>query len=252
MNSGVKTMILVLALSLAGCAGTPAREDHDKESPAEINTRLGLAYLQQGNPEQALAKLNKALEQDPRLAAAHHYLAETYRQLGQLPDAEQHFRKALSLAPRDAAIQNNYGVFLCDESQYEKADEMFLKAARDRNNRSAAEAYENAGLCALREPDVGRAEERFRDALRLSANRPKSLYQMVELSVADKRYLEARAFLQRYLGVAAHDPRSLWLGIRIERELGAWAVASDYGKLLVEGFPGSEEAKMYQELAEKN
>ena len=254
MNNRLKVLLLVLALALmaGGCAGTSARKDNEKESAAEINARLGLAYLQQGNTKQALVKLNKALEENPKLATAHHYLAETYRQLGQLPDAEEHFKKALSLAPRDTAIQNNYGVFLCDQHQFEKADEMFLKAARNRTNGTSAEAYENAGLCAMRKPDLELAETHFRKALQLSANRPRSLYQMVELSVAKKSYLEARAFMQRYTDVAPLDPRMLWLGIQIERELGDWAAADKYGKQLTEGFPESREAKMYQDLPAKN
>ena len=90
------------------------------------------------------------------------------------------------------------------------------------------------------------------EILRLSAKRPRSLYQMVELSVAGKSYLEARAFMQRYAEVAALDPHLLWLGIQIERELGDWAAVDKYGNQLTGEFPESREAKMYRDLSKKN
>lgn len=239
--------LLALVLVASGCAGTSKRDT--RESAAEINTKLGLAYLQQGDTELAIEKLKKALEQDRKLATAHHYIAEAYRQTGQYDDARDHFKQALSLAPDDGATHNNYGVFLCDIDDFKEADRAFLRAVKVRHYATPADAYENAGLCALREPDLKRAEERFRAALKLKPQRVRSLYQMTELSFTDKSYLEARAFMQRYEAVGQHTARSLWLGVQIERELGNWDDAAKYGKQLGERFPDAEETRLYRELA---
>lgn len=244
-------IVSLVVTGLSGCAG-PNKRTATGESAAEINTRLGLAYLQQGDAELALEKLNKALEQDPGLATAHHYLAETYRQTGQPREARDHFKKALSLAPNDGAIRNNYGVFLCESGDFREADRAFLQAAKQRDYASPSDAYENAGLCALREPDLNRAEERFRAALKLKSKRPVSLYQMAELSLAQKNPLEARAFLQRYEEVAPPAARSLWLGVQIERELGNHEAAANYGRLLSERFPDAEETRLYRNLPVSN
>ena len=73
----VSVLVLVLVLVLSGCASKQAQQS--AESPAQINARLGLNYMQQGNYEIAMEKLKRALEQDPNLADAHHYIAEPTR-----------------------------------------------------------------------------------------------------------------------------------------------------------------------------
>ncbi|KAF0190369.1 MAG: type IV pilus assembly protein PilF [Gammaproteobacteria bacterium] len=249
MNPLVKgAVMLLIVFAVAGCAGTSKRDGH--ESAAEINAKLGLAYLQQGNAELAIEKLKKALEQDSKLASAHHYIAEAYRQSGEYDNAREHFKRALSLSSHDGAMYNNYGVFLCDAGDFKEADRAFLQAVKVHAYKEQADAYENAGLCALREPDLKRAEQRFRAALKLRPQQARSLLQMTEISLTDKSYLEARAFLQRYEAAAPHTARSLWLGVQIERELGNRDDATKYGNLLGEQYPDAEETRLYRKLAE--
>ena len=105
------------------------------------------------------------------------------------------------------------------------------------------EAYENAGLCALRIPDSAKAEKYFRKALEINPKRHSSLYQLAQLNFDNHEYLKARAFLQRYFSIAAQSAQSLWLGVRIERELGDEEALAQYTKLLLDKFPDSEEAR---------
>ncbi|MCL4315813.1 MAG: hypothetical protein M1527_02950, partial [Gammaproteobacteria bacterium] len=93
-------------------------------------------------------------------------------------------------------------------------------------------------------PDRAKAERYFREALRISPNLPESLYQMALLSYEAQNYPSARAYLQRYAGAAQHTPRSLWLGIRVERELGDKNALASYSLLLKGKFPESEEARL--------
>ena len=53
----------------------------------------------------------------------------------------------------------------------------------------------------------------------------------------------AKGFLQRYLGVAAHTPETLWIAAQAERALGNKELAKEYKSLLLEKFPLSNEAK---------
>lgn len=232
---------LALLLFLAACSSEPKVFDRDDDSPAAINARLGLNYMQQGSYDVALEKLRRALQQDPKLPEAHHYSAELYRTLGNHELAEEHYRQALKLSPDNPALQNNFGVFLCGRARYDEAEERFLRASRMPSYQRPDEAFQNAALCALRKPDLEKAEKYFRQALDINPVLPKSLYQMALLSYDTGQYMQARGFVQRYAAVAPHTPQSLWLAVRIERRLGNESAAQRHARELREKFPDAEQ-----------
>ena len=74
-----------------------------------------------------------------------------------------------------------------------------------------------------------------------------ALIQMGQISYDQGNYLSARGYLQRYLEVARHTPASLWLGIRVEKELGDKDTLSSYALLLRNNFPDSDEAALLRQ-----
>ena len=247
------TSILLMAVCIsiiAACAEKPLHVDKSTgvDSPAAINAKLGLSYMQHGNYDVALAKLKKALKEEPRLVEAHHYIAELYRLTGDNELANEHFRTALELDPNDSILQHNFGVFLCDQGKYDEAERHILIAVNDRKYPRPDEALQNAGLCLMRKPDYAAAEQYFRRALAINKNLPSSLYQLAVICYRDKRYLNARAFIERYGAIAKPTPQSLWLGVQIERALGGQKAADHYADMLLTKFPDSEETRRLQQI----
>jgi type IV pilus assembly protein PilF len=197
--------------------------------------------MEQGKNEEALKKLQHALKLNPDSATANHYIAELYRKLGKNREAEEHYRKALSVTPSDPMLLNNYGVFLCSQHRLDEALKKFLAAVKQPFYKTPEVAYDNAGLCARQIPDTAKAEEYFRSALRLNPRMPDALYELADLSFQEQKYLHARAFVQRYLDVTTPNPQILWLGVRVEHRLGDQAAAARYAKELKERFPTAEE-----------
>jgi type IV pilus assembly protein PilF len=214
---------------------------------AETNVKLGIGYLQQGQKELALSRLQRALQLDPNLPSAHNAIAILYDQLGEEGLAAQHYQRAVSLDPQDSRAHNNYGRFLCNRNEYAAAEEQFLLAVKNPFYETPDLAYENAGLCALRVPDLPKGEEYFRTALKLNPKLPSSLYQMASIHFNRSDYLPARAYLQRYENVAKPTAATLWLGIRIERVLGDKNAEASYAVALRSNFPDSEEARKLAE-----
>jgi type IV pilus assembly protein PilF len=243
----VLVAVLAASVALTACSSSPKKFEEHRDTSADINAKLGLNYMQQGDYDVALEKLKRALDQDPNSVAAHHYIAELYKMLNNNELAEEHYKKALRLDGNDPAIQNNYGVFLCDRKRYDEAEKHFLLATKISSYRHPDEAYENAGLCALRIPDAKRAETYFRQALEINPLLPNALYQMALLNLNAQQYLPARGFLQRYESFAPAESKTLWLGFRIERALGNTAEAERYAQDLRTKFPRSEEAGALQQ-----
>jgi type IV pilus assembly protein PilF len=236
---------------LAGCAPTgthdPLTTGYEASEIAQANVRLGAAYMEEGDFETALNRLERARRADPQYPAAYHMLGLLHQRLGQFDEAERNFRRALSLAPNDWNILNSYGQYLCNRERPVEAEEAFLKARRNPLNERPEIALTNAGTCAVLNDDQEQAENYFREALSLNPNIPAALFQMSNIKYNQGEYLTARGYLQRFSSASQHNPRSLWLGIRIENELGDRDAVSSYALLLNASFPDSNEARLLRE-----
>ncbi|WJW76264.1 type IV pilus biogenesis/stability protein PilW [Thiohalobacter sp. IOR34] len=238
---------LLLALLLAACTSTQPRRTVEGRSPAEINTELGIGYMQRGMLAVSMEKLQKAIRQDPQLPAAHNAIAVLYERLGENDKAEAHFRKALRLDPGFSRAHNNFGTFLCRRGRWPEAEAHFTTAAADPLYPQALMALANAGICAQGAGDLDKAEDYLRQALNHNPRFAVALLQMARLTLARGQYLRTRAYLQRYQEVARHTPESLWLGIQAERALGDRDAAASYALLLRNKFPDSEQARLLRE-----
>ena len=217
----------------------------DKKA-AELNMQLGLNYLQRGDYETALGKLEKALKQDASLTSAHNTIAILYQRLGELDKAEYHYKQAVSLTPKYSEAQNNYGTYLCGQGRYEESVPRFLAAIQNPLYRSPAQAYENAGLCARGIPDLERAEQYLRKALQINPRLGKSLLAMAEISYEQGDYLSSRAYIERYRNAARWTPQALLQAIKTEHQIGDKNAVASYSVLLRGSFPDSDESKQVQ------
>lgn len=228
-----------------------AKEAQDRQRLAQTNVQLGVGYLQQGRVEDALVKLQKAVDAEPDYAEAHSSIALVYEQLGENDKAQEHYDRALELNPNDGSTRNNYAVFLCRTGRAKEAEAHFLQAIQSRGYRTPERAYENLGMCLMQIPDAEKAEGYLRKALQMNPQLPGALLQMAGLSLDQGRYLSGRGYLQRYHDVQPRGPRSLWLGVQIERQLGDEAAAREFALQLHKNFPDSDELRLLQKLEAK-
>ena len=236
-------LLLLVTLLLGGCAGSQsADEPSSARKAAEFNTSLGLEYMNRDQYEIALGKLKKAVREDPDYAPAHTVLAVLYDRIGEGQLAGRHYRLAYEADPGDGDVNNNYGQYLCKTGKADEAVEHFMQALDDPFYSSPMVALTNAGTCRMGEGDMAAAEDYLRRALQLEAQFPDALIAMAGLTYGQRKYLTARAFLQRFEAAAAHGAASLLLGYRIETALGDEQSAAAYRRALDSDFPGSEQA----------
>ncbi len=246
-----KNLLAVLATSLllTGCVTTTTttnstpQPDADKGDAADLNYQLGARYYRNGNFELARDRLLLSIELNPKNAVAHYTLALTYEQLENLRLATDSYEKAVQIAPRDFNVQNAYAVFLCNHRRFDEARDHFDRAIKVTENDNSETTMTNAGVCMMQKPDHAIAENYFRQALARKPNYGEALLQLSVLKFSTEDYLGARAFLQRYLSANIPTADVLYLGVRIEDELGDDRAMTDYSNQILRDFPESAEAR---------
>lgn len=245
-------IIPILAMLLAACA-TDRGDGGDgigreEKSPAEVYVKMGVRYMELGQMDVALSRLEQAIKVDPKYSEAHNAIAVLYERL-ELPDtAHRHYEKAMDLNPSNIAVLTNYGRFLCGRGNHEKAQGMFARAIAMPLNKRPWVALANAGRCLRKAGKPEEAEKQLREALELNPKFAPALFDMLEISYQAQQYLSARAFLQRYLEVARHTPATLWLGIQSEQALGNRELVEEYSAYLNKHFPQSPEAAKLRQM----
>lgn len=226
---------------------TDTRSAPDSGEIAITNLNVGVEYMRQGNYENALARLERARDAKPDYPPVYDMLGLLYQQMGQPADAEKNFKKALKLSRDNPGTLNNYGQFLCNQGREEEAEKYFLKVTKNPLYDTPEIPYTNLGSCALRQGRAGEAVDYFDKALSLNPNVPIALIHMSEIHYDRNEFIQAGNYLDRYHVISSPSPKSLWLGIRIKRELGDADAVSSYALLLRNQYPETDEARLLKE-----
>lgn len=256
MRIGGTFLVVSLVGLLSACvqvSDKPKPSEESLKKAANVNVQLGATYLNKGLYGAANEKLQKALKQDSKSVEANSVYAILLNTLGKTKEAEKYFKKSIKLAPEDSKVRNNYGTFLCDHGEIEKAVEQFELALLDPLYNTPEYALANAGACLLKVPDFERAETNLRKALQRNKNLATALYQMARLNYLKGRYAASKAYLDRFHKGSVKSPESLWLGMRLAWQLGDKNTASSYSLLLKNQFPDSQETqKLIQAESTRN
>ena len=226
-------LLLLLAIVTTACSSNNSKPTPKVEKAAQYNARLGAEYTRKGRLNLANEKLQKALEQDPRSADAHHYYALLQQKLGESLIADKHFNIAKRLSPKDPQLLNNYGSHLCKVGHFDEAKKQFMAALNDPLYTTPEFAYTNAGICTKKSGDATQAEQYFRKSLELKPSFGSALYQMAKLKYEQGDYARALAFLQRYHEKNREDTGTLSLCAKINTALGDPEAAAQCSNKLV-------------------
>ena len=235
---------ILTTLLLSGCASNREAANANMARASQLNAELALGYLNQGDLQQAKAKVEKSLVQDPRNPLANNLQGVVFQRLDEPRKASVHFRRAVDLAPDEPEYANAYGVFLCEQRQYDEGILQFLDVAKNPLYRTPALAYENAASCALQAGKTGIAESNLIRALSIRPRFASAQLALAKLQADEGRAADAMDSLQVLEGYAPSSAESLALGARVASRLGNEDVAAAYVKKLKLSFPNSYQAKV--------
>ncbi len=239
--------ISIAILSVAGCISstTTSTSNFEESGDAALQYyQLGARYYHRGSYELARERLKIALDLDPKMGNAHFTLALTYEQLENSRLAAEHYAEAVRVDPNNYDARNAYAVFLCRHEEFDAAVKQIDRALKIEQYDTRYVMLTNAGACMTRKPDYEKAEEYFREALKVRPTHGEALVQMAAMKFKMEDYLSARAFLQRYLSTNKSSPGVLFLAIQIEEALDDDRASTDYTNQLLREFPASPEARL--------
>ena len=144
-------------------------EDRDNTRPAVPDDdgtargclERGRALLQEGNLNEAIAELSRAVSLDPRLSQAHSLLAVAYDQKGLHDRAQDSYKHAIDANENDPQALNNLGYSLYLSGNYRAAVDRLKRAARLAP--SDARILNNLALAQVR---LGKYDDAYRNFAR--------------------------------------------------------------------------------------
>ncbi len=240
-------LILLLGVTLlVSCVTTTTSSigsSASSEEAARLNMDLGISYLRRGDYDEAIFKLKKSIQDEPNNPTAHRALGLAYEELGDSQGAEKEYRIAVRQGPDDADALNQLASFLCMRGDKSEAQKLFDRAVNIPLYKDRAMLYVNAGTC-IKNYDLAQAENYLRNALALRPDYPVALFQLGEVAYASENYLQARAFLERYVAVSSSTADSLWLAYRVEVAMNDPVSAKTFADQLLKKFPASVQTRM--------
>jgi type IV pilus assembly protein PilF len=235
--------ILVLSACVTSNTHT-STVDTQKAHDAHVN--LGLTYLGQDNREASRRHFKKALSFDSDSAQAHAGMGLLYQLTGETELAEQSFLRALKEDSQLTEARVNYGRFLYQQKRYKEAVTEFAKATEDLSYKKRATALSYLAQTLSQLGDNDKAKAKFEHAHNINNKLALPLIELAEIYFDEKDYAKSKSFLDQYVGLAGRDPKSLWLGIRIERIFGNKDKEASYALALKNLHPYSGEYLLYK------
>ncbi|MBE0547665.1 MAG: type IV pilus biogenesis/stability protein PilW [Rubrivivax sp.] len=222
-------------------------EGADAERSAKVRLELAGLYLARGQASTALEEVKLAIAAKPDVAEAYNLRGLIYGTLGEMTLADESFRRALQLDPRDGDAMHNYGWFLCQQRQFAEAEAQFERALLQPQYRDAVRTLLAQGVCQARAGQWALAERTLSRSYELDPSNPVTAYNLSEVLLHRGELERARFYVGRINSrPALSTAQSLWLAARIERRLGNLDGLQDYGRQLRDRFPQAPETLQFE------
>ena len=245
--------VLAAGLLLGGCAQTDegsmasgdiptASDETEARRRARIRMELAVGYFEQGKTAVALDELKQVIAADPTFSDAHNLRGLVYMRLNDAGQAEESFKRAVALNPRDASATHNLGWLLCQQRRFPEADRSFDQALANPIYPDRAKTLMAKGLCQSQAGQPAEAEKSLAHAYEIDAGNPIVGYNLAALLYKRGELARSQFLIRRLNNSQLANAETLWLGVKVERRLGDRLAMGQLGDQLKRRFPQSREA----------
>lgn len=213
---------------------------------ARLRIELAIGYYEQGQTTVALDEIKQALAVDPTFADAYNLRGLVYMRLDDPVSAEDSFRRAIAIDPREPNVLHNYGWLLCQQKRYADASQQFSAALAVPTYADRAKTLMTQGVCQLQAGQKADAERSLRQAYEIDAANPVIGFNLASLLAQREDWSRAQFYIRRVNNSPSANAETLWLGIKIERQLNNREAIAQLAGQLQRRFPQSREAMAYE------
>jgi len=197
---------------------------------------LSQLLVQQGRDQeaaQALGRAIRALELSAQEKAEYHkMIGNCMARLGQNPEAERSYKKALELSPASDEVQSNLGSLYLEQGQVTEAKRCYQDSIA--SNPSNDKAWVGLGLCHVSEGDKEAAHEAFARSLEKNLRNSTAIFHLVKCAYEIKKYSTAEKMLSNYVEVAPVSPSLLYSLAGLQFHVGKKKEASITAKRILQ------------------
>jgi type IV pilus assembly protein PilF len=245
-----------LALAVGGCAAPAGGDSHttnvvtpsdetEARRRARIRLELAVGYFEQGKTEIALDEIKQVVAIDPSFADAYNMRGLIYMRLNDNRQAEDSFRRAVSMNPRDPDTHHNLGWLLCQQARYPESLRAFDVAMANPLYPGRAKTLMAQGVCQARAGMTAEAEQSLARSYELDPVNPVTGYNLATLLYRRGENQRAQFYIRNLNISEFANAESLWLGIKVERRMNDMGALRQLGDQLKKRFGGSREARAY-------
>lgn len=197
-------------------SSSPVADSHRR---AQIRLELAANYFQAGRLDVATEEVGQALAANPNYADAYGLLGLILMQNRDWAKADVAMRKAIDLNPQDGNQIHNYGWLLCQQKNFEAAQQWFDKALQQPAYREQAKTLLAKGMCYQQAGQLDQAYQAMFKAYEMDIGNPSTAYNLANLLWEKGDAQKAQFYIRRLNNTQQASAESLWLGIKIDRSL---------------------------------
>ncbi len=175
--------------------------------PSRNYFTYGVAFIQNGRLDAALACFEEAVARNPNYAAAYYNLGTIYLNKQQPDQAKANLQKAVSLDPQDADAWTNLGAIAGQQKDYDEALRCFQQALRVKPAHLLA--LQNLVMLYRWQNRLDLAQQAVEAAIAADPNDPEFHFALGMLLASQNKFEAARQELERTIQLRPNDSTAL-------------------------------------------
>lgn len=244
------------AILISSCA-TVKNNSSSNNNISQIKTQIAIEQIKEGNLNLAKSALDEAIEKNQSNANAYMFLAIVY-QLDPTPTnrikADEFYRKAISLEPKNSTIRNNYGQYLYTSNRFEDAITQFTVSSSDIAYSGRSIAFSNLGYSYYNTGKYKKALSSFENSLNLNSKNTDALlgaamsfYVLKNIDRAESTFNEYRELMD----LSDMSAKGLWFGMILSSHFDNLVELGRMAEILKTKYPDSPQYKKYLDQISK-